>query len=31
MSIKSFLPIVIGLAATLQTRTFTFENDRVGA
>ncbi len=31
MHIKSFLPIVIGLAATLQTRTFTFENDRVGA
>src|SRR5438876_678063 len=31
MFINSFLPIVIGLAATLQTRTFTFENDRVGA
>ena len=31
MFIKSFLPIVISLAATLQTRTFTFENDRVGA
>src|SRR5260370_12855579 len=30
MHIKSFLPIIIGLAATLQTRTFTFENDRVG-
>src|SRR5438874_4538642 len=31
MFIKSFLPILIGLAATLQTRTFTFENDSVGA
>src|SRR5437667_11144561 len=31
MHIKSFLPIVIALAAILQTRTFTFENDRVGA
>jgi len=38
MQIKSFLPLVISLvlafsagAATVQTRTFTFENDRVGA
>jgi len=38
MHIKSFLPILIGLlfapaavAAEVQTRTFTFENDRVGA
>src|SRR3989442_14383548 len=30
MFIKSFLPIVISIAVTLQTRTFTFENDRAG-
>src|SRR6266568_5597476 len=38
MHIKRFLPIVIGLllalaavAAEVKTRTFTFENDRIGA